>query len=190
MTSLHKAFFQGVSMIVMTGNPGWRAVRNRLRNPANAVPEPAQPGPATSAGALQRAGTYEERRLRALEGRLAKVEVMVGNRPADGDDRWMLKTIITAVAEHYALNVEELCSRRRGRKVSRARFVAMHLAQRLTQHTHTDIGQAFGRHHTSVFHGLQRVAEWRRREPALRADLDRLYGQLAAQLAPAAPAGE
>jgi hypothetical protein len=183
-----------MAMIVITAKTGWRAVRSRLRNPPNAVSDPAQD---------PKRGFYDpitppdgdERRLRDLEGRLDRIEVLMGSGVAPAAVRPTLAAIIGTVARHYGFSVDDLCSRRCERRISRVRHVAMHLARRLTDHTHEEIGRALDRHYTSVFYGLQRVAADMRREPGFRAEIDHLCRQLTEaavdnDVAPAPATGE
>ena len=63
------------------------------------------------------------------------------------------------VASHFGFKVAELRGRRRFRRVSRARAIALYLARELTDASYPEIGQRFGgMDHTSVIYAHRRVA--------------------------------
>ena len=63
------------------------------------------------------------------------------------------------VASHFGFKVAELRGRRRFRRVSRARAIALYLARELTGASYPEIGQRFGgMDHTSVIYAHRRVA--------------------------------
>ena len=63
------------------------------------------------------------------------------------------------VASHFGFKGAELRGRRRFRRVSRARAIALYLARELTDASYPEIGQRFGgMDHTSVIYAHRRVA--------------------------------
>ena len=67
--------------------------------------------------------------------------------------------IQASVASHFGFKVAELRGRRRFRRVSRARAIALYLARELTGASYPEIGQRFGgMDHTSVIYAHRRVA--------------------------------
>lgn len=63
------------------------------------------------------------------------------------------------VASHFGFKVAELRGRRRFRRVSRARAIALYLAREITGASYPEIGQRFGgMDHTSVIYAHRRVA--------------------------------
>lgn len=69
-----------------------------------------------------------------------------------------IDNIQKVVAEYYKLKREDLLSNKRTRFIAQARQTAMSLAKELTQHSLTEIGEAFGgRDHTTVIHACRKV---------------------------------
>ena len=67
--------------------------------------------------------------------------------------------IQSAVTHEYGLESLDLISARRGGGIARARQIGMYLARHLTTLSLPSIGRTFGdRHHTTVLHGVRRVA--------------------------------
>jgi chromosomal replication initiator protein len=70
-----------------------------------------------------------------------------------------IATIQARVASHFGFTMAELRGRRRYRRVSRARAIALYLAREITGASYPEIAQRFGgMHHTSVMHAHRRVA--------------------------------
>jgi chromosomal replication initiator protein len=64
-----------------------------------------------------------------------------------------------AVAQYFDLRVTELLSRRRTRAIAVPRQIAMYLAKELTTRSYPDLARRFGgRDHTTVIHGVRRIA--------------------------------
>jgi chromosomal replication initiator protein len=72
--------------------------------------------------------------------------------------RLTLRQVIEATAAHYALEPHDLTGPKRTGRINEARQVAMYLARELTDEPLVSIGDAFGRSHTTVLHGLNKVA--------------------------------
>lgn len=67
--------------------------------------------------------------------------------------------IIAASAAFYNLTIEEVLGRGRSREVAMARQVAMYLTRELTTMSLPQIGLSFGgRDHTTVLHGVEKIA--------------------------------
>jgi chromosomal replication initiator protein len=89
-----------------------------------------------------------------------------------------LENIKRTVASYYNIRLSDLSSPRRTRMLARPRQVAMSLAKELTQHSYPEIGQAFGKDHTTVLHACRKVAELRSRDERLHEDYENLLRQL------------
>ncbi|GAB4229912.1 MAG: chromosomal replication initiator protein DnaA [Acidobacteriota bacterium] len=86
-----------------------------------------------------------------------------------------IERIQQRVAEFFSLKVTELKARNSARRVAQPRQLAMFLSKELTRHSLSEIGREFGgKHHTTVLHAIRRVEELQRRDPKLRATLERL----------------
>lgn len=69
-----------------------------------------------------------------------------------------LAEVANEVAVAFGVSVAELNSRRRTRRVTEPRHVAMYLARRLTNHSLSEVGEFLGgRNHVSVIHGVKQV---------------------------------
>jgi chromosomal replication initiator protein len=67
--------------------------------------------------------------------------------------------IIDVVAGHYELSAEALVGKRRDRKTSLARHMAMYLMRDQNNYPFSEIGKIFGnRDHTTVLHGCEKIA--------------------------------
>jgi chromosomal replication initiator protein len=82
------------------------------------------------------------------------------------------------VASHYNIRVTDLSSPRRTRMLARPRQVAMALAKDMTQHSLPEIGEAFGKDHTTVLHACRKVLELRNTDAKIREDWELLQRQL------------
>jgi len=88
-----------------------------------------------------------------------------------------IDNIKKTVAEYYKIKVSDLESPSRSRSIARPRQMAMSLAKSLTSHSLPEIGQAFGRDHTTVLHGCKKVLELRGKDLRIEEDyknLDRI----------------
>lgn len=87
--------------------------------------------------------------------------------------------ILNASAKEFGVERPALLARDRRAPVSLARQVGMYLARELTDHSLPEIGHGFGgRNHATVIHAINRVDSALANDPALRASVDKLRGQL------------
>ncbi len=56
----------------------------------------------------------------------------------------------------------------------------MSLAKELTQHSLPEIGEAFGKDHTTVLHACRKISELREQDLKIREDYENLQRQLGA----------
>ena len=89
-----------------------------------------------------------------------------------------LDNIKKEVAGYFNIRLNDLSSVRRTRSLARPRQIAMALAKELTQHSFTEIGDAFGKDHTTVLHAHRKVAELRESDPRVREDYSNLLRKL------------
>ncbi len=96
--------------------------------------------------------------------------------------------ILSVVAEHYGLSVNELRDGRRTRFRTWARHVAAYLLRRTGRLSQSDIARLlkYG-DHTGVVEALQRVRRELEADPQARADLAELEALLGGELRPAEP---
>jgi chromosomal replication initiator protein len=89
--------------------------------------------------------------------------------------------VIDTVAAHFGVSVETLKGRKRDKKTSLARQVAMYLLREESQLGQTAIGHALGgKAHNTVMHGCERIANQLNVDPHLRRDIINIREALAA----------
>ncbi|MEW6167759.1 MAG: chromosomal replication initiator protein DnaA [Pseudomonadota bacterium] len=91
-----------------------------------------------------------------------------------------IDNIKRTVAGYYNIRVGDLNSPRRTRSLARPRQIAMCLAKELTQHSLPEIGEAFGKDHTTVLHACRKIAALREDDVKIREDYENLQRQLGA----------
>jgi chromosomal replication initiator protein len=75
------------------------------------------------------------------------------------NDKQDIKLLLQTVANHYNLSTEELISKRRDRKTTLARSVAIYLMREGYNCSLTEIGKELGgRNHATILHGYERLA--------------------------------
>ena len=89
-----------------------------------------------------------------------------------------IENIKRKVADYYNIRVSDLSSPRRTRTLARPRQIAMALAKELTQHSLPEIGESFGKDHTTVLHACRKVVELREQDLKIREDYENLQRQL------------
>jgi chromosomal replication initiator protein len=85
-----------------------------------------------------------------------------------------VESISRAVCERFAVRPSELRSRRRTRKVAVPRQLAMYLCRRLTRASYPQIGELFGRDHSTVMHATEATERRRKVDAAFHATVEEL----------------
>ena len=128
--------------------------------------------------------------VRAMEGALTKVDMYASMNPDKPitlevvkrllkdsiEDEATLKKlsmdeIFKTVSDHYRIPIRDLIEGGRPQAISTARQMAMFLARKLTQFSLSEIGQAFGKNHSTVHHGAQNIKKRLDVEPRLKEDI-------------------
>jgi len=92
-----------------------------------------------------------------------------------------VERIQRVVAEHYRMEVADICGKRRTASIVQARHVAMHFAKNLTQLTLQEIGRRFGgRDHGTVLHAMHAVSNLIERSPEFARKIEYLKKILSA----------
>ena len=89
-----------------------------------------------------------------------------------------METIISKVAEHFDLRINDILSNRRPRNIAEPRMVAMYLCRKLTNCSYPEIGAAFGKNHATVLNAMERVPQLCGESEMLRRSLTQLERQL------------
>lgn len=156
-----------------------RAAELALRRPRAALPEAVlehvandlDASPRELIGVLTKLATYAE-----LTGKPVTMEVAdeaLGMLTAPGGRKITIEEIQRKTAEFYKLDLKDLHSPRRARRVARPRQVAMFLARELTSRSLPEIGRRFGgRDHTTVLHACRRIEELCRLDPVFQQEVD------------------
>ncbi|WP_221090191.1 chromosomal replication initiator protein DnaA [Deinococcus aquaedulcis] len=82
--------------------------------------------------------------------------------------------VLRQVATHYNMPAEVIRGAGRVREVVTARQVAQYLIRELTDHSLPEIGQFFGRDHSTVMHAISKVTEALGKDAELTASVDTL----------------
>ncbi len=98
------------------------------------------------------------------------------SRPRDhGRKRHTAEQILQIVALHFQLNVRDLTGKKRTGRINHARQLAMFLVREMTELSLPQMGEVFGRSHTTVLHGCNKVAEEVEVDSSLRTTLEQLH---------------
>jgi chromosomal replication initiator protein len=122
-------------------------------------------------GILLKLATYADLTGKPVTADIA--EEAIGSRGSAAEKRATIEEIQRKTAEYYKLDLRELHSSRRVRRVARPRQVAMFLARELTSRSLPDIGRRFGgRDHTTVLHACRRIEELCRADPVFQQEVE------------------
>ena len=89
-------------------------------------------------------------------------------------NRYSLKGIIAAVAQESNVREKDLTGKKRAKRINEARQIAMYLCRELTDASLNQIGEVFGRSHTTVMHGCNKIAEEIDYDRGLQAKIDHI----------------
>lgn len=149
-----------------------KSVRERLRNPTNAVEDvgidlkrpklrvvpivQAEPVHEEVPVECETPEQIEARQIKELNAELERLtrqkeEIERARRPK-------VETIQKTVCAHYGISIMDMLSERRTKILVRPRHVAMYLAKELTLQSLPQIGRRFGgRDHTTCLNAIQRI---------------------------------
>ena len=83
-----------------------------------------------------------------------------------------VENIQKTVADFYKIKVADMYSKKRPASIARPRQIAMYLAKEMTQKSLPEIGELFGgRDHTTVLHGVRKIAAERQKNSELNQQL-------------------
>jgi chromosomal replication initiation ATPase DnaA len=83
-----------------------------------------------------------------------------------------------AVAVFFGVNEEDIDRNGRAGEIARIRQIVFYLCRTRTPRSLTEIGRAFGRNHTTIRHGIQRIGALRKTDAMLDQDIKTLEAQL------------
>lgn len=76
-----------------------------------------------------------------------------------------IEKIISEVAKTYNVTDEEILSERRTKSLVIARQVAMYISRKMTDLSFKQIGESFGKDHTTVLHNVEKIEEFLKDKP-------------------------
>jgi len=86
-----------------------------------------------------------------------------------------VKTIQQVVCDYYLVSLRDLLSPRRTDSIVRPRQIAMYLSHEMTTKSYPELGRRFGgRDHTTVLHGVRKIATLRHHDPLLASEINEL----------------
>ncbi len=86
--------------------------------------------------------------------------------------------ILLATADYFRLNIEDLTGNSRVSRINNARQIAIYLIREMTEHSLNQIGDIFGRTHTTVLHGYNKMTEEIKVSLDLQQQVERIKAQL------------
>ncbi len=128
-------------------------------------------------GCLKRLSAYSTLTGRPIDMRLAEDALKEIFQKADPRSL-TCSDIIEAVAQYYSLTAEDLKGPRRNREISMPRQIAMYLCREVANASFPRIGEAFGRDHSTIQHGCDRIGEERSQNHALETVIRDITQQL------------
>lgn len=89
------------------------------------------------------------------------------------------ESVQKVVAHHFNVRASELCSNKRHRSIAYPRQIAFYLCREVLKASYPDIGKHFGgKNHTTVMHGVKRIAHTAQSDAELRLTLSLLKKEL------------
>ncbi len=83
-----------------------------------------------------------------------------------------IESILTVVARHFNLKIQDIKSKGNAQRIAFPRQVAMYLSKRLAGESYPMIGTMFGgKHHTTVMHAVKKIDDLRSKDSALNKTL-------------------
>lgn len=110
-----------------------------------------------------------------LQGKLSVAEAQTTlNRYDQPRDRITAERIIEMTAQKSAVPAADILGKKRSEIISTTRQIAMFLCRELTDLSLSQIGNAFGRSHTTILHACNKVTADIAASPAFRARVDKI----------------
>lgn len=134
--------------------------------------------------------------VRAMEGALAKVRVIIDNNPRaelsplvlsrllkdfiDNEQtlkKMTIEEIQTAVAQKFNVTMKDIISAERTQSLVTPRQMAMYIARKFTSNSLEEIGSKFGKKHATILHGVKTIEKRLDVESNLRAILEQILAE-------------
>jgi chromosomal replication initiator protein len=113
---------------------------------------------------------------------LAMAEEVVDSVTGRDENKTGLYKVVKLICRIYNLDEEELRSKSRRRNINEARSLGMYLAKTLTGHTLSEIGEAFGRRHSTAIYSIHKLKKTLPTDHKLKVKFDYLLDQLGKEI--------
>jgi chromosomal replication initiator protein len=156
-------------------------MRSKLESRQNAVPadvlefiaQKAQSNIRELEGSLNRVLAYAQLHRAALTVELASAALQAVSPSPSGRGAPRAEEVLQAVSRYYSLSLADLRGKQRDRRIVGPRHLAMFLLREDARLSTPEIGRHLGgRDHTTVMHGVQKIAGELPRDSRLRGDLE------------------
>ena len=148
----------------------------------------AKPLPGTPSGRSEKPAATPVSAISGIDARVAaldkKLDTLIHMLNGSGGKQKALPCLLPAevrraVTLFFDVTGDDLDRRTRCVRMARIRQIAFYLCRNHTTRSLPEIGRAFDRDHTTVLHGVRRIASLRETDAALDRDLSKLEAQLA-----------
>ncbi|MDR1656789.1 MAG: chromosomal replication initiator protein DnaA [Deltaproteobacteria bacterium] len=109
---------------------------------------------------------------------MSMAEEVVDSVTGRDENKTGLTKVVKLICRVYNLEEGELRSKSRRRNINEARSLGMYLAKSLTAHTLSEIGEAFGRCHSTAIYSIHKVKKVIPNDQKLKVKLEYLMSQL------------
>jgi chromosomal replication initiator protein len=82
------------------------------------------------------------------------------------------------VADYYGISMNDLSAKKRTKALSDPRQVAMYITREITEYAITEIGEKFGKDHSTVSHACERIKRKLKADPTLEPTIQKLIKQI------------
>ena len=148
----------------------FKAAAARLEKPPE-IEAPKEVYKITPEELRQEALQESERKALELTKEISRLRDALDQMEEQTSDQITLRQIILAVCAYYNVPKIDLLSKRRNSHLTIARHVAFYLARKHTLMSQPMIGKFMKRDHTSVIHGVRKIANQALTDPILAEDI-------------------
>lgn len=128
-------------------------------------------------GALTRVVAYAQLNNQPLTTSLVN-EAMKNVYPTQRTTVITLELIQKLISSYFQIKTEDLISKKRTKEIAFPRQIAMYLCREMTDSSLPQIGECFGRDHTTVIHACRTISEARQKDAKLNASINELIQRL------------
>ncbi|MCR4741850.1 MAG: chromosomal replication initiator protein DnaA [Treponema sp.] len=89
-----------------------------------------------------------------------------------------LETIEKVIAENYQISVSELKGRNKTKKFIIPRQIAIYIARKITEISYTELGDEFGKDHSTIMYNYQKIEDQIKVDPILEQKIDLYIRQI------------